>query len=171
MVPGKPAYFKDISYWLPDIRLMRSWLAEQMGIPMSGELEAAAEKADREYYANLPGGLKIVTEAGTKTVAAADGKKDTEQKQAAHKPNDISVMIINSSGINGAGAEAADILRRKGFRISGVETGRTSSRLQTTITTAAGDTGLFYGMPFSCVIMDGGKSGQAMLNIGKDYRK
>ena len=171
MVPGKPAYFKDISYWLPDIKLMRSWLAEQMGIQMTGELEAAAEKADKDYYADLPHGLQIVTESGTKTVSSEDSNKAAKKEQKAHKATDISVMVINSSGINGAGAEAADVLRRKGFRISGVETGRTSSRQQTTITTSADDTGLFYGMPFACVIMDGGKSGQAVLNIGKDYKK
>ena len=63
------------------------------------------------------------------------------------------------------------MLQRKGFIISGVETGRTSSREQTTITTATRNTDVFYGMPFPCIIMDGGSSNQAVVNIGLDYRK
>ena len=80
-------------------------------------------------------------------------------------------MVINDSGINGAGAEVAGILQRKGFIISGVETGKTSSRQQTTITTSTRNTDVFYGMPFKCVIMDGGSSNQAVVHIGLDYRK
>ena len=87
------------------------------------------------------------------------------------KPEQISVMVINDSGINGAGARVAGILQRKGFIISGVETGKTSSRQQTTITTSTRNTDVFYGMPFPCVIMDGGSSNQAVVHIGLDYQK
>ena len=178
MVPGKPAYLQDISYWLPDIKALRTWLAGQMGLKMEGDIAANAEKAEKEYAADLPKGLKIVNEAGTQ-LAASDMKKDkaAESKTKAgeskkpRQPSEITVMVINSSGINGAGAETADILRRKGFKVSSVETGRTSSRQQTTITTAAKDVNQFYGMPFACVIMEGGESGQAVLNIGRDYKK
>ena len=63
----------------------------------------------------------------------------------------------------------ASILREKGFVISGVETGRTDSREATTITTAADNTDIFYGMPFPCLILDGGDENQAVVNIGRDY--
>ena len=78
-------------------------------------------------------------------------------------------MVINDSGINGAGAEVAGILQRKGFIISNVETGRTNSREKTTITTSTRNTDVFYGMPFPCVIMDGGSRNQAVVHIGLDY--
>ena len=87
------------------------------------------------------------------------------------KPEEISVMVINSSGIDGAGAEVAAVLQRKGFIISGVETGKTSSNPTTTITTSTRNTDVFYGMPFACVIRDGGSSNQAVVNIGRDYQK
>ena len=83
----------------------------------------------------------------------------------------IAVMVINSSGIDGAGAEVAAALQRKGFIISGVETGKTSSNPTTTITTSTRNTDVFYGMPFACVIRDGGSSNQAVVNIGRDYHK
>ena len=83
----------------------------------------------------------------------------------------LSIVILFPIFGNGAGAEVAGILQRKGFVISGVETGITSSRTQTTITTSTRNTDVFYGMPFKCVIMDGGSSNQAVVHIGVDYRK
>ncbi len=162
MVPGKPAYLQDISYWLPDIMALRTMLAGQMGLTMQGEIASAADEAVKQYADSLPQGIQVIEEA------SESGKTE---KAAAGQPGKISVLVINSSGINGAGARVADVLRKKGFIISGVETGKTSSRDKTTITTAAGNTDLFYGMPFSCTIMAGGESKQAVVNIGLDYKK
>ena len=111
-------------------------LAEQMGLEMKGEIASATDEAVKEYADSLPKGIKVVEEA------SENGKEEKK----ADKPEKISVLVINSSGINGAGAQVADVLRKKGFIISGVETGKTSSREQTTITTASGNTDLFYGM-------------------------
>lgn len=165
MVPGKPAYYEDISYWIPDIVATRQMLADELGIAFTPELRAAAEAAAAEYKAALPKGL---------TAAGGEQKKattDTGGEDAPMKPQEITVMVINSSGINGAGAQVADILKRKGFRISSVETGRTDAKEKTSITTSARNTDVFYGMPFPCIIMDGGSSNQAVVNIGRDYKK
>ena len=81
-------------------------------------------------------------------------------------------MIINASGIDGAGAEIADTLRAKGFRIGGVETGNASDRPKTAVMTTEAHVNMFYGMPFPCVIMpvDGAGEKQAIVIIGRDYR-
>ncbi len=163
MVPGKPAYLQDISYWIPDIKALRKMLAEELGIQMTGELETAANEAAVEYEKGLPKGITVVEET--------EGKKTKTDSTAALKPNEISVLVINSSGINGAGAQVAAVLQKKGFIISGVETGKTSAKMETTITTASQNTNLFYGMPFSCTIMNGGTKNQAVVNIGRDYKK
>ena len=103
---------------------------------------------------------------------ASEAEEQKEEKETEPlKPQEIRVMVINDSGINGAGAEVAGILQRKGFIISNVETGRTNSREKTTITTSTRNTDVFYGMPFACVIRDGGSSNQAVVNIGRDYHK
>lgn len=107
------------------------------------------------------------TSGGTKLTD--QDKKDSDDEPM--KPEEIAVMVINSSGIDGAGAEVAAALQRKGFIISGVETGKTSSNPTTTITTSTRNTDVFYGMPFACVIRDGGSSNQAVVNIGRDYHK
>lgn len=168
MVPGEPAYYQDISYWIPDIVATRQMLAEELGIEFTPELRAAAEEADAEYKAALPKGLTI---SGSEQKKADEADSDDENKDEPMKPSEITVMVINSSGINGAGAQVADILKRKGFRISSVETGRTDAREKTSITTSSRNTDVFYGMPFPCIIMDGGSSNQAVVNIGRDYKK
>lgn len=168
MVPGEPAYYQDISYWIPDIVATRQMLADEIGIEFTPELRAAAEAAAAAYKAALPKGLTI---SGSEQRKVDEADSDDENKDEPMKPSEITVMVINSSGINGAGAQVADILKRKGFRISSVETGRTDAREKTSITTSSRNTDVFYGMPFPCIIMDGGSSNQAVVNIGRDYKK
>ena len=179
-VPGQPAYLKDISYWLPDIEQLREMLVTDMGQEITPEIKHVAQEAASVYAKDLPAGIKL---ASADTVPTAEvspmvkEKKDSEieaEKEAdlkPMKPEEISVMVINSSGINGAGAEVAQILQSKGFIITGVETGRTDSKEYTTITTSTRNTDVFYGMPFECIIRDGGSKNQAVVDIGRDYKK
>jgi transcriptional regulator len=136
-------------------------------LPSSDELLA---EGDREIEARRTAEQKQKQEKSTQ-------KKEMKEPQPTELPadkdqqEDISVMVINSSGIDGAGAAVADVLRGKGFRISSVETGRSSDRPKTAIMTAGEHVDLFYGMPFPCVIMpvDGAGDRQAIVIIGKDY--
>ena len=72
-------------------------------------------------------------------------------------------------GINGAAAKVAAVLQSKGFIITGVETGKRSDRANTIIVTDSSNVNWFYGMPFECIIMDGGQPRQAIVYIGRDY--
>ena len=177
MLPGKPAYLSDISYWLPDIMGVRKIMAEEAGVPFEGEIAEKAEKAAREYEKSLPDGIHVL-ESEKQDGTKEDRKEKEEKKQKEReelavqpaKPSQISVLVINSSGIDGAGARVAGVLQRKGFIISDVETGKTNAREQTTITTSKENTDIFYGMPFPCIIMDGGEKNQAVVNIGRDFK-
>ena len=168
MVPGQPAFLQDISYWIPDITDVRSILPQALGLNMGEAEQQAAQEAEDKYLAGLPQGIKLGEKHDGQS--AKDKEEAKEESLEPMKPSEIKVLVINDSGINGAGAEAAEILQRKGFVISSVETGKTSSREQTSITTSARNTDVFYGMPFPCVIMDGGSSNQAVLRIGLDYK-
>ena len=168
MVPGQPAFLQDISYWIPDITDVRSILPQALGLNMGESEQKAAQEAEDKYLSGLPQGIKLGEKHDGQS--AKDKEEAKEESLEPMKPSEIKVLVINDSGINGAGAEAAEILQRKGFVISSVETGRTSSREQTSITTSARNTDVFYGMPFPCVIMDGGSSNQAVLRIGLDYK-
>jgi len=168
MVPGQPAFLQDISYWIPDITDVRAILPQALGLELRPEVQKADQEAEDKYLAQLPKGIKLGEKQDGQS---ADSAAEKPEPQEPMKPSEIKVLVINDSGINGAGAEAAEILQRKGFVISSVETGRTSSREQTSITTSARNTDVFYGMPFPCIIMDGGSSNQAVLRIGLDYKK
>lgn len=141
--------------------------SEKAVFPSSEELLA---EGDRAMEARRAAEQQAVQEKSPK-------EKETQERQPAPKdpaqdrPEDISVMVINSSGIDGAGAAVADVLRGKGFRISSVETGRSSDRPKTAIMTADAHVNLFYGMPFPCVLMpvDGAGPHQAIVIIGRDY--
>lgn len=110
---------------------------------------------------------------------SSDQGKEQKQVQTAEsvqeklRAPDVTVMVINCSGIDGAGARVADILRKRGFKISTVETGNTSDKKHTDIITNQGATDLFYGLPFPCTIMTGPNlnKGQAIVRIGLDYKK
>lgn len=173
MVPGQPAYIDDVSYWIPDITDLRALLASELGSNLTAEASDKAQADENAYMDDLPKGLKLTAakSSGKLVTANSDEAKNDDNDEEPLKPDEISVMVINDSGINGAGARVASILQSKGFIISGVETGKTSSREQTTITTSARNTNLFYGMPFKCVIMDGGGTNQAVVRIGLDYRR
>lgn len=170
MVPGQPAYIKDVSYWIPDITELRSMMAQQLGLTLTSAEQEQAQAAEDAYMKALPAGIKLLSDKKNSGNVVAE-EKSTPERNEPMKPQEISVMVINDSGINGAAAEVAGVLQRKGFIISGVETGKTSSRAQTTITTSTRNTDVFYGMPFTCVIMDGGSSNQAVVRIGRDYKK
>ncbi|MGN8833024.1 LytR family transcriptional regulator [Selenomonas sp. WCA-380-WT-3B 3/] len=172
MVPGQPGYLKDVSYWIPDITDLRKMVMEELGLDFSAEAEEKAKADEAEYMKSLPKDMQVLAQSKNNGTIRDDGAQAEQEGDAAApmEPSQISVMVINDSGINGAGAKVAGVLQRKGFMISGVETGRTSSRQHTTIVTSKRNTDVFYGMPFRCVIMDGGSSNQAVVHIGLDYR-
>ena len=141
--------------------VFKGWLSEN---------EAASDQeAEDKYLESLPPGISL-GDKSTGVKSSLDEKKD-EDNAKPMRPEEISVLVINESGINGAGAEVARVLAGKGFIISSVETGRTSSREQTIIVTSKRNTDVFYGMPFQCLIMDGSSSNQAVVRIGLDYRR
>ena len=205
MLPGKPAYLDDVSYWLPDIVEVRKLVADQLDQKLSDKALMKAEEELSAYDEDIPEGITVLEDPDKGKSAAdkpeaddkdkkdqkdqkeeTDGKKgsednaslnrdetddaekDSKASQKAEGPGDISVLIINDSGINGAGAKVADMLKAKGFNVTGVDTGSRSDREHTIIITDDSNTAWFYGMPFDCTIMDGEEDREAVVYIGKD---
>lgn len=183
MVPGTPAFLEDISYWLPDIMKLREIVAQQMGTELADAALTSAEKLTREYKESLPSGITVMDDGVESSTAktSKDSSEDSDSKEnsseksskskteAAKSTSEISVFIVNDSGINGAAARLAEGLRAKGFNVTGVDTGKRSDRSHTIIVTDSSNTEWFYGMPFSCTIMDGGEPNEAIVYIGQDY--
>ena len=94
MVPGEPAYYQDISYWIPDIVATRQMLADEIGIEFTPELRAAAEEAAAAYKAALPKGLTI---SGSEQRKADEADSDDENKDEPMKPSEITSSARTSS--------------------------------------------------------------------------
>ena len=62
MVPGYPLYIDDISYWIPDVELLRISVADALGISVDPELRERFERAAREYNDSIPSGAKDIPE-------------------------------------------------------------------------------------------------------------
>ena len=179
MAPGNPAWYKGGSYWIPDIVEIRRMAARAAGVPFAGDVEERADSYAAKYKEEMPEGFRFDDTAQQETEAASEKAKEAGESAAKAKaetakppaPGVVSVTIVNSSGITGAGAEVAAILKAKGFVIRSVETGRHSDRQETTITAGGRSVDLFYGMPFPCILMEGGAKNEALVNIGRDYVK
>ncbi len=171
MLPGWPATYKEVNYWIPDIKKLRTMLADNMGLKLDDAMSSTIDADVKQYESDIPKGMIIEGRDGESFDGYNNGEK-SESKDSGKEDSeaDITVRVINSSGINGAGAKVADILRKKGFNVSEPENGSVSDREQTTITAHSSNTDKFYGMPFKCVIMSGGSKHNAVVNIGRDFR-
>ena len=54
MVPGRPMYIDDISYWIADLGALRRSTAKSLGVTLSKEESAKLDRAAREYEADIP---------------------------------------------------------------------------------------------------------------------
>jgi len=138
MVPGKPAYIEDISYWLPDIVAVRQYMAQVMGISDSKYM-ATAQKSAMEYTQAVPKEMKIVELPKLPTSPMSPKKTDsptTPAKPNAPPAGKVHVDIVNSSGVSSTGAKIAASLREQGFDVS-VTAG--SPVANTTITSHTGN--------------------------------
>ena len=105
----------------------------------------------------------------TPHVMAGAEQKAEPAPERPLRPADVRVRVLNSSGINGAGAKVGEVLKEKGFTVVSIGNGETSDREQTIIMAPARGVDLFYGMPFPCVIMVSEDKEQATVHIGRDF--
>lgn len=177
MVPGDAAYIDGVSYWLPKIIELRELVVKQMGRTLDDKARTKAEYLKQRYADSLPKDIQMVDEGGN-PVYTTNGnhtgknpaKKPVKKGTMVDSPSQISVRVVNESGINGAGAKVASKLQAKGFTIHSVGTGRRVNRSQTTIVTDTANVNWFYGMTFPCIIMDGAEELEAVVYVGKDVQ-
>jgi LCP family protein required for cell wall assembly len=182
MVPGRPAYIKDVSYWLPDIVSLRKHIAQIQGGTLSDKQLAEAEKLAEEYEQSIPRDMKVVeVPKGVNPVKkAADTTKpgDKTTDSAASKPSSsgkTTISVINASGNAAAGGKVADILRSRGFEVVGITTSssQTNNTVVVSYTTSAAVVNKLTGLPFKYVLQitkDDSRTTQAAVVIGKDYK-
>lgn len=190
MVPGKPAYIDDISYWLPDVVALRQHLAQSLGVKINEKAAVIMKEQAREYESSIPKEMKVIDtppdpKQKTKEEIEADKKKELEKNKkttaakdskdvAKEKQGPIMVEIINASGSDGVGSEVAATLRGMGFTVTGVSN-LTAGYKNTVVISNTSDeavTGKFSGLPFNYSLQinkDDSTTPQATVVIGKDY--
>ena len=189
MVPGKPAYIDDISYWLPDLVALRRHVAQTLGVAIEDKYLAVTQREATEYETSLPKEMKIIDKPKpvqvpkTTTVPdkpkiedrtgsnSSDASKSTTKNTSSGK---VRVEIVNASGAPEAGEKIASMLRGQGIDVTNV-TNVTNTYKNTVVVTNTTDSGVvnkLSGLPFKYsmnVTTDDSKSTDAVVVIGKDY--
>ena len=54
MVPGRPLFIDEVSYWIPDMAQLRRGMANALGVTLSSTERSRMERAVREYEDSIP---------------------------------------------------------------------------------------------------------------------
>lgn len=168
VLPGHPGWWQETSYWLPDIQESRKLLAAQIGVPFTPALEKQTEQDIEVYKNSLP--KDVLDVGGMFRIASEEEIAAARRKHAIEERKHIRVRVLNESGIKGAAAASAGVLRAKGFIIDDedVGNGETRDRKETVMTIPKGTSALFGELPFPCTVHES-DGNTAVLRIGKDY--
>ena len=86
MVPGKPLYIDGVSYWIPDLRKLRTTLADTLGIQLNASERALLDRAEHEYESSIPA-----------NATAAPATKSSNSKSSTQKSTQSSSKSQSSS--------------------------------------------------------------------------
>ncbi len=168
MVPGKPAYIDDVSYWIPDIAALRKYITQVLGVTVDERYTAATQLMESEYKQSIPKEMKILDKPVVKSTQAA--QEPLKPKVTATKS--VRAEVINGSGDAAAGNRIASMLRSKGIEVSSISNSSLSSR--TTIVSHTTDGSIINkidSLPFNFSLeinKDDNASSQVTVIIGKD---
>ena len=65
MVPGRPLYIDEVSYWIPDMAQLRRGMASALGVTLSSSDRTRMERAVQEYEDSIPAGATEIPEGDT----------------------------------------------------------------------------------------------------------
>lgn len=120
MVPGRPLYIDEISYWIPDILGLRQTLANTLDVAINAAMRAAMERTSIEYENSIPadatevpaGDTSIGKEVRAKTKDEKDKKsEDTRESRTAREREASEEKRANGkrdTGNNAGGRSASD---------------------------------------------------------------
>lgn len=162
MIKGRAAYYKGVSYYVPDIVAIRSDYRNMMQIPLTEEFLSKATLDLEKYESEIPDGMKF-DEVPLEDASLSDN--NVKELTAS----DIEVTVLNCSGKDGLGAKTAELLKECGFKIANVGNGPISDKTRTTFEIPEGSREIFDNLPFECTFIESTKKREATLNIGLDF--
>ena len=83
MVPGRPLYIDEVSYWIPDMAQLRRGMANALGITLSSTERSRMERDVRAYEESIPAGATEVPagENGIGRAVSADEALDARSRK------------------------------------------------------------------------------------------
>ena len=83
MVPGRPLYINEISYWIPDMGQLRRSMVDLLGVTLTANERSRMERAVREYEDSIPANATEVPagENGIGRAVGADEALDTRSRK------------------------------------------------------------------------------------------
>ncbi len=76
MVPGKPLYIDGVSYWIPDVEMLRLSIADALGIQVDPDLRERFERAASEYKNSIPSNAADIPENENSIGSAVKNTRD-----------------------------------------------------------------------------------------------
>ena len=86
MVPGRPLYIDEVSYWIPDMAQLRRSMASALGITLSSAERSRMERAVREYEDSIPADATELPEGDTSVGRAVSAEEARDTR--SHKKSD-----------------------------------------------------------------------------------
>ncbi len=187
MVPGKPAFIDDVSYWLPDVMALRKHVAQTLGVAMEDKYVATTQRDVSEYETSIPKEMKVIETpkvTNTEKTTTVDKSKKTEKPDTStstSKPvmkkvssTKVSVEVVNASGVADVGDKVADILRGQGLEVASVTNTQNAYKNTVIISNTTDSTVVnkLSSLPFKYslqITKDEGKTIDAVVVVGKDY--
>ena len=65
MVPGRPLFIDEVSYWIPDMAQLRRGMASALGVTLTNNDRSRMERAVQEYEDSIPAGATEIPEGDT----------------------------------------------------------------------------------------------------------
>ena len=87
MVPGRPLYIDEVSYWIPDMAQLRRSMASSLGISLTSAERSRMERAVREYEDSIPAGATEIPAGDTSVgrAVSADEARDTGSRKTSER--------------------------------------------------------------------------------------
>ena len=124
MVPGKPLYIDGVSYWIPDVEMLRLSIADALGIHVDPKLREKFERAASEYKDSIPSNAADVPAGDTSIGSAIRNTRDHIKDRSSnsydnsthqsYETNRSSDYFENRSSINSDRNTSSDTDNRYG---------------------------------------------------------
>ena len=110
MVPGRPLYIDEVSYWIPDMAQLRRSMANSLGVTLTSSDRSRMERAVREYEDSIPADAVEVPEGDTSIgrAVSADEALDTRSRKKSSSDKEDRDTRSSASDRTRTGSRDAD---------------------------------------------------------------